>query len=84
MRLKSKSNKNISKLSFKGSCHKITIWCEEIGKEESINNKEGRWRIGIIKLFLSVDGKTEYEKSYIHFINADFSRSFSIGRWHCY
>ena len=37
MRLKSKSNKNISKLSFKGSCHKITIWCEEIGKEESIN-----------------------------------------------
>lgn len=79
MRLKSKSNKNISRLLFKGDVHEIVIWCEEIEKEKVINSEEEKWKTGIIQLLMTVDGKTEYQKSYIHFTNGEFYAAFPLG-----
>lgn len=79
MRLKSRFNKNISRLLFKGSVHEIVILCEETEEEKVINYEEEKWKTGIVEILMSVDGTAHYQKSFIYFTNGEISSAFPLG-----
>ena len=79
MFINAKSKRNISKLVFRGTAHKIAIVCSEETRIKVLRNEEESWKTGEIKLQLVVDGTVSYDRKYIIFNHDSISSAFAVG-----
>lgn len=70
--------KSISRLSFKGECHKVELLCENVIDPETVIVKidNEKWDLFDLKLLILVDGEKCFEQEYVVFENEGIAFAF--------
>lgn len=80
MRMHSQLEEPVSKLTFYGNMHTISMECDKRKEMQDITIDGENWSIGTMLLKMKVDNKEDfYKKEYIVFLNNGISIAFPVG-----